>query len=1269
MTRIVNPLRFALEVALIDWLSVIRPRPDVSTLGAVLSKTHPTPRAHLRWAFNANGDYPSLALGMPTGPFQVWSLPNWSSRIVPNPPSTSYTIGPVQQFGGGLIRVIEFSEPMAVVALQLAAGGDPGRAFGYFMTPTLNSICTAPKVMPGAGDVAIFAGSAMTGLMLLDASASVINVMALPCSVANAPGWIEIERVGLPIREPGPWSGVGGDHTQGQGMVSALTRPDFAAKDRLLRGGPPVGWFPELRAGVAAPIWTAPDFEALIGETNEILLRRLRVAMQQPPNLQPGVVINEPIPKPRNMAGEEMGGDPAEAQIPPLGAYLVNAMSDPFLALTLGLGTAITGEALSEAWQRAGESGQPNPDRPPPNYTHGYGAHNTQGRKVGDLFPLFMVTARYDKGLDGRSSPVEFAAVAAAGDLALPPPLPAGLDWVLSGRDRPPGPDMPWSANLRLRWERLFRQGVLRVASVGAARQVVSPASGVTTALMSERASGGFQPIAIVRPRAPSGSGAGDVEFAKAQVTDFGLDIPNNPGAVSAVYGVAQQNIFGLWSAWATTNATVAQPDPDMLRVTRMDLRASAPATSGALCPAELVMEVTLDWRVRRPAAVLLRGLFYSLPHREEATPTLTMPAGFARTIGGADGEITISFAGDVASAPGCTIVGLALKTYTNPDGTTYSQDEVVAFGAPHQPADTRRYRITIPGLQLDFNGRPHIGIGIWGLIRERMAPQRSGAWSPQPYNALASDPRPPIVTVPDTVQLASMADGRGECHAKIAWTPAASAYGYVIYQSTESKILAELGRPPPALDATLTQRLTAVKAAINAATPNQTRRAFTRRNPDLILNATSANVTLPRGTTDIHFFTVIGVSHGQIEGAWPAGAEPARSFTPIAAPKVFVPPPPRLEMREAKLAGASAVNAATAIIESRPGHDVQRFELFMVRNREAAKELDTMGEALEAVQIPGAVGWTIEDEAVAGMTLPLRRAQKTLSPQGSWKPAWFRAVAWGKPDPDRGAFGGRSAPSAAMSVLVPPAAGPVLSAVTMSQPGPDPAEILLEWTSPAPLKDTPLGPHRMLVTASGGLFAFDNSLSEVPSTEGAAANRFWRSGDSGAVTYRLRLRRAAASDSVTVLIRLSDPLGRVVERSVTAPSGSVEPAPTITGLTATALSTLLASANFSSNAPIAPRPAGVTRLRVYTMFKRRTGWFGWLFPPPRPRTDEIDAPSIPAAAAAPNPTAAAPFTIVRTGPGLAGASYEAKLHGRVASITVTVLAPDGRTAQQTAGL
>src|SRR5204863_3552364 len=108
---------------------------------------------------------------------------------------------------------------------------------------------------------------------------------------------------------------------------------------------------------------------------------------------------------------------------------------------------------------------------------------------------------------------------------------------------------------------------------------------------------------------------------------------------------------------------------------------------------------------------------------------------------------------------------------------------------------------------------------------------------------------------------------------------------------------------------------------------------------------------TLPKGSTAIHVFTVIGVNAGQVEAAWPSTLNAADALQAFAAPRVMKPAPPTLEVIPyVDQAANPVVYGAQLRIGARPGPRVRKVDIFRVRVPDAAKDLDTMGPPVASV-------------------------------------------------------------------------------------------------------------------------------------------------------------------------------------------------------------------------------------------------------------------------------------------------------------------------------
>ena len=183
----------------------------------------------------------------------------------------------------------------------------------------------------------------------------------------------------------------------------------------------------------------------------------------------------------------------------------------------------------------------------------------------------------------------------------------------------------------------------------------------------------------------------------------------------------------------------------------------------------------------------------------------------------------------------------------------------------------------------------------------------------------------------------------------------------------------------------------------------------------------------------------------------------------------------------------------------------------------------------------------------------------KGLDPvPGSWKPVFYRAVAWATDDPTRGQYGGRSQPSVARQVVVPPAVGPTLPGPTYTLPTAGSAHALVTTSTTAPVPTTPLGDHlleaEVLAVAADGTTVHlpvrrpDGSdgdtarwsLVDLPESAPSTASGLYRDPTAAGTTpLHLLVRRADATVALKVRLRISDPVGRIEEKLLDIPPGA----------------------------------------------------------------------------------------------------------------------------------
>jgi hypothetical protein len=1172
-------------------------------VGAIVAWNTAARRLGLGAALGANRDLPNTvqlrwalsgSVGLPTEPFKVWSRrrtngPEWE---VLNIQSQSGFLGVTNLIGwaGGSVSSVR-------ATIQATSGGSIA---AFTAAPTLNNICAFTSIAAGATSVQMSAHR-IDGLMVSPG----ITVSALqgtrPGILANGTGWTLLELVGLPV-DPAAWAGIG-KHTDPQGLVGSLSDAQTAATARLKRGAPPIGWGAALAAGVAAPAWAAPNFGGLISEMNTELLGPLAgIVKAFPPNAQAGQLVTVPLPPPANSSGQHMSGGGSQASVSPLVMSFIAGATDPFLSLGLGFGTA---------------------------YAQGSGPAGIEGEVD------FMVTAHWQNGLDGKSAALDYAAIIPYPVLAPAPPPPANLFGQVAGALRPLQTDGDWRETLRVAWDRPIDSELVGAVSFAAARAGIAPAS-PTVALMAPRAAGGWRTITINAPSHPP-----DPESYRLSVMDREIDIPSNPGSAQLKYAVAMQDIYGQWTPWSVLDQNLQEPGLAPVRIVSATLAPAIPA-SGSICPTTLEIEFLWEWRVRTPARVTFVGHLYAAATHGAPPPSFSVPAGLDRSLSGGGAALVVTFAGDTPSAPGAVIVALTEA------GDTF----LPAFGAA-QGNVTRRYRMTLSGLSLDFASTPFIGLALWAQGQERIAPQRVSPWSNTPAVISASDPRPPVVPIVH-VKLASLPDAAGCSHARIGWTASGSAVGYFVYEASEANLLDAFGLPPAAPSNTLDARLAVLNSHFGA---NPLRRPFTRLNATA-LTGTSTDVVLPRGSTGIHCYIVIGISAGGVEADWPKAPGADNAMIALAAPRVSRPAPPTIEaVRVLNATNTPPTYQARLLITTRPGLRPRRIDIHRVRVDDAARVLDTMGPPIARVRATAAP-WTVTTAPDAVYGPYIAAVQGVDEPSGSWRRVWYRAAAWTDEDDTRGLLAGRSEASNAAWVVLPPPLAPVLSALMLG--GGATPDVTLQWTCGAPVAVTPIGPHAIAVRAAvvGGatLITLDSTLDKLGNAAPATGSGVWITGTaSGVTTYRALIRRAAISDVVRFLVQITDPIGRTGEQVLTIGAGSVHPAP---NLTTPAVQRLLtpppgrSSVRFTSTSPTETLIDGAYVVKVTAVPRVPR-----LIPPP---------PSVQMAlGAVPTRVPALPLPplfITRS-----GSSYETSAAGDVGSFVVRITSPDGQFTEKTA--
>ena len=633
MERIVDPRLFRLEAAHIDWLAAIRQAGEPHS-DALSERSRLT--CALRWHVAAHrGNYQAgteRGIGLPSGPFQVFRRP--SINLPPMPVASTEVFGwpflldtRVRRFDDlyGMIRV-DVDTPVEATVVGLADPSDQA------------SVLTRSVVPAGGGTIELHGGG--MGGIAFPRTSSVSNIVGvLQSAYESLGGWQRVELVGLPVR-PAEWSTVG-DHAQPQGLLGNLMAPRDAAVDRLERGCPVFGWRPLMEAGVKVPPWEPPDFAALLDELDVTLIPGLHDALVRPQFEQMLQQLIVPVPPPSTIDGQQMSGPDGEGRISPISVLQVGVSSDPFLSLALGFGTNVD------------EPLQVNFDIEP--------FHD------GSRFD-YLVAAPYARGLDGESEPVELIALALRPTRALMPPMPSGLDAVQRAEEPPAAREQPYAASALVSWERPPATTFMRAASFAAARADVGAPE--ARLLMEPRPSGGHRPIAPALAQS-------DDDGAHVFLTDPRFEIDPVPGVRSMRYGVATQDLFGLWSNWNVTGHVATQPAPEPPRIVAAILDLPAPVggpPGNKLCTGSLTVDLTWDWTDRGPDTITLAGRLYAAAELGADPPSSSPPNALQRTIGGVQPRVVVDFSDGAGFADVATVDGVVTTNleYLNPEGTEF---------------------------------------------------------------------------------------------------------------------------------------------------------------------------------------------------------------------------------------------------------------------------------------------------------------------------------------------------------------------------------------------------------------------------------------------------------------------------------------------------------------------------------------------------------------------------------------------------------------------
>ena len=1082
MRRVVIPPWLALYAVPVDWGQTVRNWPpslarleleqlklNASVQGGLLRSIQ------LRWMCQPG-------LGLPRESFKVFRrlshLPKLKSIDSPTPLQLSTGALRSLTLGGDSMAVVEIDCQLAAgQSIQALAYDGQGRILDSASTST-------------AGYQVLRLRSDSIYTVALLGSAAVTAVKGVSANdYANLPDWQLVETVGLPVDASG-WAGTGYSLAQ-QGPVSAPLNPYDAALRRLKIGGPLLGWLPVTDTGIPVTPWKPPVFHGFLTELDKTVLPPVIAMLKSTVGMDPSVQANyqstQNLPPPASV-GASPGAGSSQASVPALPQMLMAASSDPFSSLALGFGTAlapVTG-AVSTNVIDSVQSAFPGGD----NCDYMVSVNHT-------IFGVHIELADF---------------VIAPRNVPLPNTV-INLSSTLKGRNPPQIMDGAWSESCLLSWTRVLQPYFTspRIASYAAARD--NPGAAISNIMLAPRNSGGWSPLV---PSRQDDDPQGDwVRFV-----DTELPHPSNINQRTFHYSIAVQDLFGRYSAWKSVDYNFHDDPVEVPAIVSQQLLVTGGI--GNSRDATLSLDLAWDWTTRSPKYIELVGtLLTSTPHTPD--PSAAPGTGLQLALSGGPGTtLQIDFTGDIPNQP----TGVSVQCLDE------NRENIVTCGSAQSAV--RYYRVTVPGFTLDFTGTSEVSLVLYARGVENLPPSLPGPWSAPSVARVASPVPPPAVTPPLDMQWASSPDVAGVSRARLSWNDV-GAFGYAIYTATETGMLDAAGLA----SADLTQPFLNRLATLRALNFTQLRSAFMRLQ-DSLVTGTVYEVDLPRGSKVIHGFVVVPVSAAQVDADWPG------SFYAVAVPHLSVPAESTLELRSGiDTSGHTPIPVVRATVLTRKGAPVAKVELYRASNNAIAQTLENMGPPISSSD---SAGWTLLPDPVTAAGIS-RADYVDMSVTPGWKTLWYRAVVWSADSP--GEIGTRSSPSPAMKILLPPPGPPDASDLKVRESGSTATQILVSWLCAAPIPSTQLGPHRIVVRVkdpSGGnqeaVLRFGANLDQterVPDdlhrplalNQGGPIFRELVSGVERLFAWVPRpVRTNGSTDSFTVAVTISDPLGRSTQLS-----------------------------------------------------------------------------------------------------------------------------------------
>lgn len=1187
MVRVSLPGEFYLDGIVVDPVAGIRAaigdrgdrtdwaQPDKFDDEVIRKARDRGPYVSLRWVLNTT-------LGMPLEPFTVW-------RRASNRRETALPIPNFHQTGDtfwwdGLTEMmrIELDVTTPVTAYGLAsADHDP-----------------VATVTGGPGTL-VLQGGPMLGVRLSDPNALTFARGLSLTTMANGAGWIAIERVGLPLA-PALETASYYDARQ-QGPMLAPTDPRSAAIQRLDRWAPTFGWAPLM----GLPPWVIPDSKRLVAEFSADLLPDLVAIMaaNPPPNVdaqrtaerppRPLAELQQLIGADRYSFGAGSGIQRSEIITRPLQALATGVACDTWASLALGFGTG------AELGERSGR---------------------------GEAFDDFMVTAPWrglikaavksqwpwpwnapppvvvSKEVDRQLAAIVLSPGLRAAPLA-PSPLAAAPTYV----EGAPKIDAPFASAVKLETPRAkLLPGRTRACGYGIARYD-KPGAGEYR-LRERPTARGWIPVGSVAPaRSPTEPADPALTNGVVMLRDSGVARPLTGAPLNYQYAVAATDLYGQWSPWSTGWLALGPGGIQTPVVTIT--RAQASTGPGATDPCRLAVSTEVVWDASERSCRRLRLVLdvfdpFPAPPSLLGNPPDAPQAGFSAS----DVVIEFNLAGMPSAVPASVTV-----TPLHPN------DAEVTATDPFK-TDDRRYRIAWAAIGVNYGAAKEKAVVVYAQAEERVRPGEWSGWGHAREMVIAPNPIPPPVPAPLPAEYplwASLPNAAGLSFAPVEWTPT-GAWRYRVYEANEAALLASCGSPGPVLTQGFAERMRNLfELHKNVANLAPLKAAYRKLGTEPILPAVQPNgkmkyeALLPRGSSLIHCYVVVGVSETNMISGWPVpDVNGRKGFFAFAIPQPLQPPQPEIQVK------INAAGVPELKVRSGGPTPVTSIRVYRAAKPVLARHVGTMSLIAEILPNPTAWRETVWTDPAA--------------PTG-WDRLQYRAVAYVNDNLDKAGIAIASPASKACPLLFPPAGPPalVLSELTAQSTV---GAAIVKATTDAPRRPTPSGDFFLSWVVREGNAQPRRDASTLSGIEdfasiGALVASSAAAGYIG-TDLHLRLARTAGA-ALAVAVDLKDPLARSSHVLLDVPEYAPDPVPVISQFNVLRHSSPLDRAVWISLECNAPSPVDPARDWTLSAFSRRQ--FGGLFMPTLSRSFQLsEVETVISVADVPDPSMVAGQWLIR---------------------------------------